>query len=775
VFLSFLIALQGPASVPADPRPVYDGRARALTAVIPRLDAKITIDGNLDEPAWSQAALLTGFSQYTPVDGLPAADSTQVLVWYGPDAIYFGIRAYEPHGNVVRATMADRDAIDADDNVQILLDTYHDHRRALEFAVNPLGIQEDGVRSEGLAGAAGGGNAATGRFDGVIDLNPDFVWESRGHLTPYGFEVEVRIPFKSIRYQSLDPQDWGLQVIRNVTHSGYQDTWTPVVRASASFLIQAGTIAGLHDLHRGLVMDVTPEFTTKVEGDSAGAGRYLYHGTPEIGGTLHWGLTSNLSLAATAHPDFSQVEADAAQVTVNQRFALFYPEKRPFFLDGLEQYDTPNQLIYTRQIIQPVAGAKLTGKAGGTNIAYLGAVDAVDPATGQNPVYNVMRVSTDLGASSTVGVAYTDRIEGADYNRVFGADSRVLWGTGWFSQAQIAGSWTRDGVGVRSGTLWDATLGDYTGRSYGNHFEFIGITPDFQAASGFVNRTGIVSARLFNRFTWYGKPGAAMEQLQTIVMGTPLWRYDDFWHARGTIEGGWANTWGLTLRGGWNLSAAVSDNLQRFDSATYGGYRVDRGVDTIAFRIPHGLYNLLAGNASVTSPNRALQWSASIGYGHSVIFAEAAEGKELTAQASLSWKPTSSIRVSATWLHDRLVRERDGSEFALANIPRLEFDYQLNRSVFVRYIGQYVAQRQSALQDPRTGQPLLVNSAAVVGTLSNGFRNDFLLSYKPTPGTVFFLGYGTSLTEPTAFAFSTTNLTRTQDGFFLKASYLFRM
>jgi hypothetical protein len=202
---------------------------------------------------------------------------------------------------------------------------------------------------------------------------------------------------------------------------------------------------------------------------------------------------------------------------------------------------------------------------------------------------------------------------------------------------------------------------------------------------------------------------------------------------------------------------------------------VDRGVDTIAFRIPHGLYNLLAGNASVTSPNRALQWSASIGYGHSVIFAEAAEGKELTAQASLSWKPTSSIRVSATWLHDRLVRERDGSEFALANIPRLEFDYQLNRSVFVRYIGQYVAQRQSALQDPRTGQPLLVNSAAVVGTLSNGFRNDFLLSYKPTPGTVFFLGYGTSLTEPTAFAFSTTNLTRTQDGFFLKASYLFRM
>ena len=773
MLLPILLALQGPQAT--DPRPVFAGRSGALTVAIPRLESQVTVDGELDEPVWSRAAVLTGFSQYTPVDGLPAADSTEVLVWYAPDAIYFGIRAYEPHGNLVRATMADRDAIDADDNVQILLDTYHDHRRALEFAVNPLGVQEDGVRSEGLAGAAGGGNAATGRFDGVVDLNPDFIWESRGHVTPWGYQVEVRIPFKSIHYQSVDPQDWGLQVIRNVTHSGYQDTWTPVVRANASFLIQAGTIAGLRDLHRGLVMDVTPEFTTKVEGDSAAVGRYQYRGTPEIGGTLHWGLTSNLSLAATAHPDFSQVEADAAQVTVNQRFALFYPEKRPFFLDGLEQYDTPNQLIYTRQIVQPVAGAKLTGKAGETNLAYLGAVDAVDPATGKNPVYNVLRVGRDLGASSTAGLVYTDRVEGTDYNRVFGADARMIWLQRWFSQLQIAGSWTRDAGGARAGTLWDATLGDYTGRRYGNHFEFVGITPHFEAASGFVNRTGVVSARLFNRFTWYGKPGATMEQLQTYFMVSPLWRYDDFWHARGTIEGGYTSTWGLTLRGGWNLNAAISDNLQRFDSAAYAGYRVDRGVDTVAFTIPHGLYNLFAANVGVTSPNRALQYSFNLQFGHSVIFAEAAEGKELSATASLAWKPTPSIRVSATWLHDRLLRERDGSEFALANIPRLEFDYQLNRSVFVRYIGQYVAQRQSALEDPRTGQPLLVDNAAVVGTLSNGFRSDFLLSYKPVPGTVFFLGYGTSLTEPTAFAFSTTNLRRLQDGFFLKASYLFRM
>src|SRR6266446_9140268 len=225
-------------------QPVYDGHLRQLDVRVPRIEATVHIDGVLDEDVWKKAALLTGFSQYRPVDSRPAEDSTQVLVFYAPDAIYFGIRAFEAHGNVVRATLADRDNIDADDKIQILLDTFNDRRRALLFAVNPLGAQEDGVRSEGLAGAAGGQNAGF-RFDGVIDLNPDYVYQSHGRLTPFGYEVEVRIPFKSLRYQSGATQDWGLQVVRITQHTGYEDTWTPVVRASASFLIQSGTLKGL--------------------------------------------------------------------------------------------------------------------------------------------------------------------------------------------------------------------------------------------------------------------------------------------------------------------------------------------------------------------------------------------------------------------------------------------------------------------------------------------------------------------------------------------------
>src|SRR6266536_2639496 len=172
-----------------DPGPVYDGRARRLDVHPPRIDTTVTIDGRLNEAVWGRAAVLTGFSEYRPADSRPAADSTQVLVWYAPDAIYFGVRAFEAHGAVVRATLADRDNIDRDDRIHILLDTFHDHRRALLFAVNPLGVQQDGVLSDGVDAGAAGGPSAGGRFDATIDLNPDFVFQSRGRVTPWGFEV----------------------------------------------------------------------------------------------------------------------------------------------------------------------------------------------------------------------------------------------------------------------------------------------------------------------------------------------------------------------------------------------------------------------------------------------------------------------------------------------------------------------------------------------------------------------------------------------------------
>ncbi|HEX9488019.1 MAG TPA: DUF5916 domain-containing protein [Gemmatimonadales bacterium] len=762
---ALLFVLQGAA----DGGATYNGIAKQLDVRIPRFEAQVKIDGVLDEPVWSRAAMLTGFSQYRPVDGRHAEDSTAVLVWYAPDAIYFGIRAFERHGAVVRATLADRDNIDSDDNVAILLDTYLDHRRATMFAVNPLGVQQDGVWSDGVAAGAAGGPSAGGRFDATIDLNPDYVYESRGRLTDRGYEVEVRIPFKSLRYQSADPQDWGIQIVRAVQHSGYEETWTPAVRASASFLIQAGRLVGLTALRRGLVLDLTPEFTTKVDGAPTTPG-YDYRGTPEVAGNVRWGVTQNLGATATAHPDFSQVEADIGQVTLNQRFALFYPEKRPFFLEGLEQFDTPNSLIYTRRIAQPVFGGKLAGKVGGLGVAYLGAVDNSDQsATGAHPIYNMLRLRRDLGPTSTLGMAYTDRIDGDDYNRVLGIDAHVVWRKIWFSEVQVAGSWTRTPDGARAGKLWTVTFGDRTGRAYGNHYELLGIQKSFQDTSGFVNRTDFVAGRTFNRFSWYGRPGALVEQFTAIVGFAPIWRYRDFGRLNRTIEDTLQTFWIATLRGGWQSQVTLSLNHFGFDGADYSGY----SVGTTPFVVPHDLYHLPGAAFILNAPNRAVSGSVVLGYSAVAIFPEASEGRQVALTTVAALRPTPALRLEARWVHQRLTRARDRSRFSTANIPRLKLEYQLTRAIFVRYIGQYFAEDQAALLDPRTGQPLLVNGDTARAIVTNDFRNDLLFSYKPTPGTVVFLGYGASLTEADAFRFR--NLSRASDGFFLKLSYLFRM
>ena len=249
-FAPLLALLLLPAATAAQERPRVS---------IPRLDAELRVDGVLDEPAWQEAATLTDFRQYEPVDGRPAEERTEVLVWYAPDAIHFGIRAYDSQPGTVRATRADRDNIDKDDHVIIYLDTFNDRRRAFFFGVNPLGAQYDGVRTEGAA-------TAGHMFGGNIDDSPDFIFHSRGQVTPEGYVVELRIPFKSLRFPGSGPQEWGVQVERRVQRTGYRDTWTDARRASASFLGQAGTLTGLHDLRRGVVLEAQPFVTASAPG-----------------------------------------------------------------------------------------------------------------------------------------------------------------------------------------------------------------------------------------------------------------------------------------------------------------------------------------------------------------------------------------------------------------------------------------------------------------------------------------------------------------------------
>src|ERR671912_512646 len=436
-----------------------DGRSGALDVEPPRIDQSIEIDGNLDEAVWAQAAVLSGFSRYAPVDGAAADNPTDILVWYSPTAMHFGVRAMAPAGSI-RATLADRDHIQSDDHVIIFLSTYNDGRQALVFGVNPLGVQLDGALAEGTRGTGGGFSGLTSGRESP-DLSPDYVFQSKGRVTEDGYEVEVRIPFKSVRYQSQSQQDWGIHVTRVVPQQGIEDSWAPAKRNEASFLSQSGRLKNLTDLRRGLVLDLNPIATTKLDGEPAIGGWNYDASRPEFGVNLRWGITPNLTMNGTINPDFSQVESDAGQFSFDPRQALFFPEKRPFFLDGIEQFATPNNLIYTRRVAAPLAAAKITGKVTSrTNLAFLSAVDdsSLSASGSDHPVFNVLRVQRDVGARSRAALVYTDRIDGSRSNRVIGSDARFVWKDIYSLTLQGAVSRTAATDAASTAPLWQGNF-----------------------------------------------------------------------------------------------------------------------------------------------------------------------------------------------------------------------------------------------------------------------------------------------------------------------------
>lgn len=776
---------------------MYDGRARQLTVRVPRLDADIDVDGTFAAPAWGQAAMLCGFSEYTPVDGPPAEDSTEVLVWYSPKAMYFGVRAFEAHG-AVHATLADRDKIDADDNVAFILSPFIHGRQALVFAVNPLGVQEDGTITEG----AGSNNANFGVANHAgrppTDLSPDFVYESKGRLTPYGYEVVVRIPFRSIKYQSTDPQDWGLNIVRKVQHSGHENTWVPTALAASSFLAQSGTLAGLTGLERGLVLDLNPVVTEKANGYGRQAGQGWYYNVqrPQFGGNARWGVTNNLTLNGTYRPDFAEVESDATQVQYDPRVAIFYPEKRPFFLDGLEQFNTPFNLIYTRRILAPVAAAKLTGKLSDVSVAYMSAQDdegSLGAGGGGHPLFNILRVQRDVGAASQVGLVATDREEGGSFNRVAGIDARFTFANLYSIAVQGAASSTRDLHGVLigsgaapatgAGPLWEAHF-IRSGRTLGLDYSFSGIDPEFVAGSGFIGRTGVAGMNLDHNYTLYGAPNAFVETFTADFAIVHTWVYRHLTAGQAPEDRRWHFTGTAKFHGGWQLGGAIYLETYGYDPQLYANYYLGHlGPHDTSYT--HFVGQTLIPNTDYviqfTTPQFS-QFSFSVLYvsGRDENFFEWATADIGATNLTVSWRPTEKLRLNGTYIANLYHRHSDGSLVERQLIPRLDAEYQLSRPIFFRVIGQYIATRQDSLRDDsRTNLPIFFRDPATGGFTrgsafdANQFQVSGLFAYQPVPGTVAFIGYGNTLVDPSAFHF--LRLRRAADNFFVKFSYLFRM
>ena len=765
---------------PSPAAPAYSGRENQLRIAVPRLEEEVRVDGVLDEHAWQLAARLTGFSAYAPVDGTASSEPTEVLVFYSPTAIHFSVRAQATPGTV-RATLANRDRLDTEDQVRIFLSTFNDGRQALYFAVNPLGVQADGVLVEGTASRGGGFEGlATGRED--PDLSPDFVFESKGRLTPEGYEVEVRIPFKTLRFPSAERQAWGVHVTRMQQASGHEDSWAPARRAAASFLAQGGTLDGLTGLRRGLVLDLTPELTGTTAGEPDAAGRWRYDARdPGIGGTVRWGVTSNLTLNGTANPDFSQIEADASQVTFDPRSALFFAEKRPFFLDGLEQFQTPNRLIYTRRIVDPVGAVKVSGKIGGTSLAFLSAVDAESQSAGgdHHPRYNVMRVQRDLFGQSKAALVVTDKVDGPDSNRVAAADGRFAWSEIWNLQLQAGLSRTERGGETLTGPLLQANL-ERNGRRFGLAWRANSLDEDFRAESGFIARPRVTNVLFDQRWTFFGGERSRLESLSTDVVFSGTWNTRDLWAGRGPLERKlhWNNN--AALRGGWRVGGSILVERFDFDPDLYADYRLQAPDGSILpFEAVPYIHNLDWVLSFSTPQFSGFSASFERVWGRDENFFEWSPADIDYVAVTADYRPTDKLRLEARYIYQDYVRRSDRSYVGLRHLPRLKVEYQLTRAAFLRVVGDYDINRQDTLRDDgRTELPIVIHDPETgtyqpaTGFQQKRLRLEFLFSYQPIPGTVLFAGYGSRLVDQEQRGLS---LRRESDGFFLKISYLFRV
>ena len=358
-----------------------------------------------------------------------------------------------------------------------------------------------------------------------------------------------------------------------------------------------------------------------------------------------------------------------------------------------------------------------------------------------------------------------------------GADAKIVFGRLYFAQLQAVQSvTTMDGI-TKSAPMWEV-LADRTGRSWGFNYRVTAVGDDFQTDNGFVPRTGYVEPQVMNRFTVYGRQGGVFERYNVFIQTRGLWRYDDFFAGRSLLENRFSLNNSVTLRGGWSIGFSPAIGTFAFDADDYANLWNASAGDPDAQPFDPSDRITTAGSGFSVSTPQYQRFSASAGasVGNDVDFLETSRVRRRDYNASVNLRPSDRLRVQATYASTSLRRRSDGSQTLSTRIPRLRLEYQIARPIFVRVVSQYESVARAALRDPRTGEILYVGAepgsvALSEARASNALRADWLFSYRPSPGAVFFAGYGNTLAEPGALAFR--DLTRTNDAFFLKASYVF--
>ena len=769
---------------------------KAAPVRLVRFERAPVIDGKLDDEAWKQAAILKDFYQTQPGDNIAPSKPTVVMLGYDAKTLYIGFHAFD-EPDKVRATVAKRDNVFDDDNVRVLLDTFNDKRRAYSLVFNPFGIQADGILTEGQG----------------EDYSIDIVMESKGTLTSDGYTVEVAIPFKSLRYEAGKDKVWGLHAFRRIKRfNNEQNSWMPISRDNASFLSQEGRLTGLVGISTERTLEVIPSLTLSETGKSKRTiapsildanpgmidpGRLVNEPIKfDPGVTVKYGITPTVTLDFAVNPDFAQVEADQTVVTTNQRFPIFFEEKRPFFLEGVDYFRTPMTAVHTRSIIDPDVAVKLTGKRGRNTFGLLLASDNApgnfsqeeqeDPdfnhqnLVDKNAYIAVLRLKRDVGKESNIGLIATSYNFIEKHNQLGGFDGRIRIDPKTIFEFQVLGTTSRrffydpdanENIYRKGNALGYSWLLDYTGRNFGWFFSGSGRTRDYRADVGFTRRvntnlneafvrysttpnpkTSIISKRLTNysaiNYDWQGRSQNLINETQLSFdlprttfmqvgfnLGYERIFEDEFGPRRSATQAG-------AFFGG-----SSERSVRRRGAFFYGESRPSKKYSGYLFvGYNHGAMDFDFGGGRRfprISPAALIDVDAPLDPG---------PGNALDIDASVSYQPTDAWRSSLNYTKARLVRHDTGRVAFDDNIFVLRSTYQFTRFTFARARVDY-------------------------DTLASSVRGQFLLGWAPNPGTSFYVGYNDDLNYNGFGPFSgrlEPGFRRNGRTFFIKMSYLFR-
>jgi hypothetical protein len=753
VVSSFVLAAPVlPGQAAAKPDRVESTRFDVARASVP-----IKIDGVLDEAAWEAAPAIPVPFEWTPGDNIPAPVKTECLVTYDLHNLYVGFRCFDPEPRKIRAHLMDRDDTDTlimDDHVSFMVDAFNDERRAFQFRVNPRGVQADANFSE---------------LEGYEDFSWDAIWKAAAKITDWGWAVEVAIPLGQLRFRrSEGPQTWGFEAERSWPRdTRHRMTSHPRSRSVNCILCQFNKLTGFEGVTPGQNIELNPTFTAgrtdaMVFPDEYPAGA-LERGDilDNYGLTAKWGITPNLILNGTVNPDFSQIEADVAQLEVNRRFALYYPEKRPFFLEGADFFLTPVQAVFTRTVADPLWGTKLTGKSGRTALGFFAAQDeltnlifpsnqgSMQGSLDQNAYGGVFRLRQDVGKMSTLGVLYTGRAGNDYYNHVAGADGFIRLDQKNSIVFQYLHSETDypAAISLDYGQDENRFGGDAVNIQF-QHFSrnwivqtvYEDLSPGFRADYGYVPRvdTRHGEAMVFRQI--WGKPKSWFNLIRLGAAGEVVYDHE------GTLTDR-----GLTLGLMYNGNLETKINVHGLFSRTfYDGQYFDTAAGNLTFSI-----------RPFSGSEVGLQGMAGQGvdYGNSRL-------ANVFAVGPYAWFSLfRHLNLVSSYNYERL--SLGGDTIYTVNLSQLKLVWNFSVRSFVRAIVQYQDLRQN---------PAMY--ALAVDSLTRGLFTQFLFSYKLNPRTVLFLGYSDNAVGGVFDSWlgpDRVAITRTDRTFFLKIGYAWQI